>query len=170
MKLIQEGDHKAFQTFYDFTVDQLTIFLRSQTNLEAEDLLSQIYINIWEKSDNFDPEKGSVKAWMFTIARNIMISEHRKRREEISIYELEEILEDKTQNVEKEADDLLNNQKLYKAMSRLKKEFKDVIIFRFLEGYSIEETSQIMAISNANVRITQHRAIKELRKILQKNS
>ena len=38
------------------------------------------------------------------------------------------------------------------------------------EGYSIEETSQIMAISNANVRITQHRAIKELRKILQKNS
>lgn len=169
MKLVQEGDHKAFQTFYEFTVDQLAIYLRSQTNLEVEDLLSQIYITIWEKSRQYDPEKGSVKAWMYTMARNIMISEHRRRKEETSIYELEEILEDETQNVERDADSFLNNEKLYKALNKLKKEFKDVIIFRFLEGYSIEETSQILNISNANVRITQHRAIKELRKILEKN-
>ncbi len=45
----------------------------------AEELMQEAMMSVWNKAALFDPEKGAVSAWIFTIARNLVISAFRKQ-------------------------------------------------------------------------------------------
>ena len=58
----------------------------------AEDLVQETLLRAWKNADILDESQGSVRAWLFTVARNIVIDESRTRRysSEIPVDELPE--------------------------------------------------------------------------------
>ncbi len=69
---IASGSRTAFDALYRATSAKLFgICLHFLTDRgEAEDLLQEIYANIWRKAAQFDAERASAGAWLSMIARN----------------------------------------------------------------------------------------------------
>src|SRR5262245_55662451 len=47
---------------------------------EAEDVLQEIFLQIWREAAKFDPSRASVKTWLFTIARSRSLDRYRSRK------------------------------------------------------------------------------------------
>jgi RNA polymerase sigma factor (sigma-70 family) len=79
------GDQTAFRALYDCTSGRLfAICLRIARNRTlAEDFLQEAYARVWERSPQFDPQRGSALAWMIALTRNHAIDVIRTRGREV---------------------------------------------------------------------------------------
>src|SRR5215467_4852425 len=70
MELIKSGDHDAFaelfERYYRLVLSIAVRILRNRT--EAEDLMQDVFFEIYRKGDNFDPARGSAKSWIMRFA------------------------------------------------------------------------------------------------------
>lgn len=64
---------KSFEILFNYYVPRLVSFMRATRISEkiADELAQEVMIKVWRKADMFDPLRGNVSAWIFTIARNI---------------------------------------------------------------------------------------------------
>ena len=69
---IASGDQQALGLLYDRYADVLlAVGLRMLKNQgEAEDLLHDVFVEAWRKAADFDPARGSVRAWLVTRTRS----------------------------------------------------------------------------------------------------
>jgi RNA polymerase sigma-70 factor (ECF subfamily) len=81
LKRIMRGDQNAFSQFYDRYSSLLytTVLRIVRSTEEAEDLLQEIFMQIWNKADLFSESKGSVYTWVVTIARRKAIDKLRSQ-------------------------------------------------------------------------------------------
>src|SRR5215813_3630325 len=82
MKAIQAEDADALSQLYDrYNGILKALILRVIHNdAEADDLLQEIFMEIWNHAKNFAPEKGKPLGWMVTLARRRAIDALRKRQ------------------------------------------------------------------------------------------
>ncbi|MGX5668390.1 sigma-70 family RNA polymerase sigma factor [Rhizobium daejeonense] len=75
-------DIAAFEKlFRHFGPKVKTYMLKQTKNLHmAEELMQETMITVWRKADLYDAARGTVSAWIFTIARNLFISACRKQK------------------------------------------------------------------------------------------
>lgn len=82
MKRIAQKDHRALEELYDLystlLYSVLVKVLRHEQ--EAEEMLQEVFLKIWEKAPNFDAQRGNVYAWLVTLARNRAIDRIRTER------------------------------------------------------------------------------------------
>lgn len=45
----------------------------------AEELVQDVFVRVWRNADGFDPERASVRTWLYAIARNALIDLERRR-------------------------------------------------------------------------------------------
>ncbi len=66
------GDQAAFTKFYDATQRQVYgLLLRMLKNpATAEEVLLDVYLQAWRQASSYDTSRGSVLAWLMTIARS----------------------------------------------------------------------------------------------------
>ena len=69
---LRRGDAAALSALYDrYARVVLALVLRIVGNrAEAEDLLQEVFLQAWRRAPEYDPQRGSFSAWLFTIARN----------------------------------------------------------------------------------------------------
>ncbi|MFN0186456.1 MAG: sigma-70 family RNA polymerase sigma factor [Aquabacterium sp.] len=74
------GDRAAFRQLYDRASGQLfAVILRIQRDREvAEDLLQEVFVNIWRAAGGFDAQQSQPMTWMTQIARNRAIDSLRR--------------------------------------------------------------------------------------------
>ena len=72
------------------------------------------------------------------------------------------------QNVEVEAVRALEHQALVTAMSKLKSDYREVLLLRFVEGYGAADVGKMTGRSEGAVRTLQHRALDRLRRELER--
>jgi len=75
------GDPHALAEVYDLfagLVNGLAIrILRNRS--EAEDVVQEVFVQAWRQAGRFDPRRGSVEAWLCTIARTRALDRLRRR-------------------------------------------------------------------------------------------
>lgn len=78
---IAQGDRVAFAELYDrFNRPLFATALRIlREPTDAEDVVHDIFLVIWEKASTFDPSRGSAFAWAVTLTRNKSIDRQRSR-------------------------------------------------------------------------------------------
>src|SRR5664279_3263434 len=84
---VRAGDQQALSELYDRyskVVYGVALRILHDTG-EAEDLLQEIFLQLWRKPDAFDSSRGSLAAWLAVIARHRSIDRLRKRRPETDI-------------------------------------------------------------------------------------
>jgi RNA polymerase sigma-70 factor, ECF subfamily len=81
MRGVVRRDRAAFAALYDQTAPQLFgIAMRIlRQREEAEDVLQETFVAVWDRAASFDPGRGSVMTWLVTILRHRAIDRRRRR-------------------------------------------------------------------------------------------
>ncbi|MGD9835362.1 MAG: sigma-70 family RNA polymerase sigma factor [Piscinibacter sp.] len=74
------GDRAAFATLYERTSAHLfAVILRIQRDrAQAEDILQEVYVNVWRSAQSFDAAQSQPLTWLTSIARNRAIDSLRR--------------------------------------------------------------------------------------------
>lgn len=71
MQCIAGGDEKAFESLYDrYAATLYAVCLRVlRREADAAEVLSEIFLEVWEKADRYEPQRGSTRGFLVTLAR-----------------------------------------------------------------------------------------------------
>ena len=81
MKKIKAKDADALSKLYDL-YDRLLfgmIISIVKSKEEAEDVLQEVFVNVWQKAHTFNENRGNVYSWLVTLARNRAIDRIRSK-------------------------------------------------------------------------------------------
>ena len=81
MRRIQTRDVDGLSGLYDHYASFLfgLILAIVHKHSEAEDLLQEVFVQVWERADTYNPDRGGVYAWLVTLTRNRAIDRTRSR-------------------------------------------------------------------------------------------
>lgn len=138
----------------------------------CEDLVQEVYIKVIKSYESFKGD-SSEKTWLFSIARHITIDYFRsmkRKRKRISEFfdwnEKGQLIQDQNPLPEEIA---LQNERMknvYRYLDKCNNDQKSVLVLRYIQAFSIQETADILNFSVSKVKTTQHRGIKTLRKYI----
>lgn len=165
---LQDKDKEAFIKAYDLYLDSIYrfIFFKVGNKEEAEDLTSAVFLKAWDYiQTNKLKEFKTLKALLYKIARNTVIDHYRKnnQKQEIGLDDID--VADERINLSKALDLKNDYQLIEKKLSELKDEYREVIIFRYINELSISEIAKILDKSQGNVRVLIFRAMNALKNI-----
>jgi RNA polymerase sigma-70 factor (ECF subfamily) len=136
---------------------------------DAEDLVQETFLNVFRYLKDFRYET-KFKNWLYRIATSTCIKKRRKSKfapeRELS---LEEFIPKEGAEVQERVPDwalmpldrLLNEElakTIHRAILSLPEKYRLVMVLRDVEGFSTEETAQILNLSSSNVKVRLHRA------------
>lgn len=161
----QSGNREAFGLIYDEYSGKIYkfIFFRVGHKEVAEDILSDTFVKAWNKIDQVNSYKA-LSSWLYQVAKNNVIDYYRIKREIVALEEVESILED-PKNLIEEANLNLEQKKLFDLVLQLPKDQSAVIRYKFFEELETAEIAQIMNKTEGAVRVIQHRAVGNLKKL-----
>ncbi len=156
---------RSFNKIYDNYVEKIYrfVYLKVSSNDIAEDLTSETFLKFWEKTNN-NERVDNPQAFLYQVARNLVVDHYREKgRTQIVSADNVSITDPKEGPREKS---FVNSelQEAEKAMSNLKEEYKDVLIWYYLDEMTVPEISDITNKSEGAVRVQVHRALNALRK------
>ena len=141
---------------------------------DAQDLVQETYYKAYRHFDKFQSGTNS-KAWMFMILKNTFINDYRKSKREPYKLDYEQIQNfyenvksDRSEenNLDKEFYNDLFDDELTEAIDQLPTKMREVFLLCDLEGYSYEETAELVDCPIGTVRSRLHRARHMLQDIL----
>ena len=110
------------------------------------------------------------QVYRYQIARNLITDYYREKgRTQIISVEHQTIV-DPSFNIEEKANLNLDLQRVYAVLEQLKDEYKEVIIWHYVEDLSVSEIAKILKKPEGTVRVILHRALTALKSRLNKNS
>src|SRR3989338_3734654 len=166
VKLVQDGDHQAFSRLYDIFIDPIYRYVYYRVNsADAEDLVETVFLKVWENIRQYKPKKKSFSAWVFRIAHNLVVDYYRAAKDR-NFEELDMQIadQDRQHNPIKTVQNILDNQTLKIALRKLKKPYRDLVVYKFINELSNREIAEILGKSEGSLRILQFRALKALKK------
>lgn len=133
----------------------------------AEDLTAETFFKVVRAAARFDPGKGTPKAWILAVARNVLIDWRRRARlrQYVSIGSMHDLACDAPSPEER----LLKEEEAGRtldALAALSVADRELIGLRYGSGLDTAEMAQILGISEGNVRTRVSRALGRLRKVL----
>ena len=166
-----EGNVDAFGQLYMLHIDAIYryIYFRVGEASEAEDLTEQVFLNAWEALPGYKHLGNPFTSWLYRIAHNIVVDHYRlnkTRANSINQYqqEYEDQFEKSALQQVIDNEDITN---LARAISRLNDDQQQVIILRFIEGYSHKEVAKVLDKNEGACRMIQYRALVNLQQMLQ---
>lgn len=165
---VKNSDHEAFSVLYDILVHPLYqyIYYRVKTE-DAEDLLETVFLKVWENIHKYTPGKNAFSAWVFRIAHNLIIDYYRSAKDR-DIAELTIDIQDRKRehNPIDRIENSFDKGVLKVAISKIRKVYRDILIYKFINDFSNKEIADILKRSEGSVRILQFRALKALKAVL----
>jgi len=163
-----KGDTAAFGALYDRYVEAVYryVYYRVHSDTDAEDLVSDVFMRALRAIPRYEPRQAFL-AWLYRIARNAVIDRARRTRIQISF---EDALAHPgvDQIVEPDAGllALADKETVRAAIARLTPLQQEVIVLRFVEGYSTSEIANLVGKREGTVRGIQFRALEMLRTLI----
>ncbi len=162
------GDVAAFGLLYDRHVEAVYryVYYRVRDDAEAEDVTSDVFMRALKAIPRYEPRQAFL-AWLYRIARNAVIDRARRGGRQVSF---EDALRHPDADRVVEPDDELlarsDSDALRRALAKLTPLQQEVVVLRFLEGFSTQEIARIVGKREGTVRGIQFRAIGALRQLI----
>lgn len=82
LSAIAGGSRESFSTLYDhFSASLFGIaYGVTRNHAEAQEILQEAFLAIWNKADRYDPKLGKATTWLIQVTRNLAIDHLRKRQ------------------------------------------------------------------------------------------
>ena len=149
-----------FAVVFERHVDAIHRYLSFRVGPDiAEDLTAETFARAFAARRRYQVDRGSVKAWLFGIATNLVRENHRDEQRRIkALARSNEDLRRSTDGVAQVADRL----RLAAALASLKPEWRSVVLVVGIGGLSYEETAAALHIPIGTVRSRYSRARTQL--------
>jgi RNA polymerase sigma-70 factor (ECF subfamily) len=176
MIAVQSGDKTALKKLYDRFSKILfgMIYKILHNKEEAEDLLQEIFVKIWNRADQYDPSRGTVYSFIATLARNRAIDRTRsrafknRRKDDYVINDDEYSFHLSTDNPNPEEKIELSERAVgvRKALAELNKKERQVLYISYFEGLSQSEIAEKIDIPLGTVKYRMRQGMIKLRDML----
>ena len=167
--LVQKGDHDAFASIYDIFIDHIYRYVYYRVRQEdAEDLVETVFLKVWENIEKYSNQKNkSFSAWIFRITHNLVVDYYRAAKDrDFDELKVDIAASERDHSPIKNTEKVLDNEVLRSAILKLKKNYQDVIVYKFVNELDNSEIAAILNRSEGSLRILQFRALKALKEIL----
>ncbi len=163
----KNGDKSAFGIIYKEYYQRIYRYCRINlySKVAAEDVCQDVFIKAWKALPGFTLKNGgTLQAFLFRIARNLIIDISRKKKE-VSIDEAleiptdEDLIEDLSKKTEIE--------QVKKAFEKLEDRDRQIIFLRYFEDLSHSEVAKIIGIREGALRVRTIRLLKKLKTIIE---
>lgn len=129
---------------------------------DAEDLLQDMYLKLWQKRDNL-PEEATKEAYLVSMIRRLHIDQQRLKRLDTSVELKNEEGPPDERSLDHQVDSRDEAQQMEGLISRLPERDGKIIRMNLMEERSYEEIEQDTGLSQGNIRIIVMRTKQKLR-------
>jgi len=169
MEALQQRDVESLSELYDRhhrTAFALAYRALGDRGL-AEDVLQDTFLAVWRQAGSYRPERGTVRAWLFSIVRHRAIDMARKRqntngdvpldRHEYSL-DYPDAWDEVSQN--------LDRQRVLQAMALLPPEQREALSLSYFSGYTCQEIAMQTGAPLGTVKGRMRLGLQKLRTVL----
>lgn len=135
-------------------------YLRGHGVADADDVLSEVFLQVARSLHRFRGDDDHLRAWVFTIARNRVVDGHRRRSARPAIADAP--VPERAAPAQAEPLD----PELIAALAQLTPDQREVVVLRFVADLPLEEVASITGRTEGAVKSMQHRALAQLARIL----
>lgn len=175
MRRVQAGDMGAFEELVETHQARVvgTIAKMLGDDMDSEDLAQQVFLRVWKSASRYEPN-AKFTTWLFTITRNLVFNEIRRRkRHPVSSLERTEddrpALDPEDHTMQGPAHSLLDQElqeAIQRAIDSLPEAQRMAIILRRFENMPYEEIAEVLELTVPAVKSVLFRARTELRERL----
>jgi len=172
VKRAKKGEAEAFGQLYDEHMPRIFrfIFLKVGRKETAEDLAHEVFLSAWQNIGNYEFRGFPFSSWLYRIANNAVIDYYRTSKNISDLESLPEEFFSEAPGIAGEIDKGIDLKIIQSALAKLEANQQNVLIMKFVDELSNKEIAEIIGKSEGAVRVIQHRAIKNLKKIIEKNA
>lgn len=163
---IRQYDTEALAQVYDEYYDRIYRYVYRYLGQAdaAEDLTAQVFLRLLKALHSGSCPRTSLSAWLYRVAHNLVVDAF--RRSQPAELELAEWLKGAEADLVYTVEQMLQMERIRRALLQLTPSQQQVIMLRFLEGLETSEIARILGKSEGAVGALQHRALVALRQIL----
>ncbi len=113
-------------------------------------------------------ERSPFRVWLFRIARNHVVSHYRRSALRTTVGEVPDWIADEHRGPAELAETSITIQEIFAAVEQLPPAQREVIQLRFGAGMTVAETAEALDKNETNVKVLQHKGVKRLKEILER--
>jgi RNA polymerase sigma-70 factor (ECF subfamily) len=161
------GDPEAFARLYDAYVERVTryVFFRVSEPVDTEDLVAQVFLKAWENLERYKMGSSPFIAWLYTIARNLVIDHYRTKKSALPLEEAIALPSD-LEMPDEEAQTRFDLQAMRDALQFLTSDQQQALILKYIAGLPNDSIAKIMKKQEGTIRGLQMRALQTLSKYM----
>ncbi len=125
----------------------------------AEEVVQETFARAWRARHRFDPEVGSLRTWLFSIERNLLVDLGRARARR----ELPAPVEPAGDSVPDRTESVLTSWQVETAIGRLTPEHRTVLVAVYFRGHTSREVAGQLGLPEGTVRSRLYYALRSLR-------
>ena len=143
------------------------LYLTGNDRQWAEDVVQETLVRAWRNADRLDRESIGVRAWLYTVARNLVIDGRRSskvRPHEVDAAPLE------TMTIPDDSENSLSAMVIADALQALSPKHREALAETYLRDRTIEEAARVLGVPQGTVKSRVYYALRALRHALEKDA
>jgi RNA polymerase sigma-70 factor (ECF subfamily) len=178
MSRLREGERDAIAELFRRHSGPIYRFGRKilRDSGEADDLVQEVFLYVFRRSELFDPSKGTARSWIFQIAYTQALLKRRKLKS-IGFYSSAAVDDrcvtqscvDLLTRYEMTVEGLFGKNGWKRIVEDLTEGQRETFRLHFFEGYTFAEIAEKLGQSYANIRNHHYRGLEKVRKCLAEN-
>lgn len=172
IKQAKRGDKRAAAEIYNRNYEAVFHFIsyRVGSRSTAEDLTADVFIKMLENLDTYQHRGRPLVAWLYTIARNLVIDHYRQNDKSETLPIKDNLLAGEHGHPPEVMEQHQSQNCFRRALYHLTEPQRSVITHKILDERTTNETASIMGKSERAVRSLQYRALQALEKALEEEN
>lgn len=165
----QQGNPQAIARIYDSFFDPIYQFLRWRVDdpAVAEDLTSEVFLKLLTALQDARAPRVTLRGWLFRVARNVLTDHYRGAAPTVPWDEDAPLVQDG--DLEADFGAVHDMDRVLNVMGMLAPDQQEVLILRFGQMLSLQETAESLGKSVSATKSLQFRAVDTLRRLLAEN-
>jgi RNA polymerase sigma-70 factor, ECF subfamily len=157
---------KHFFRIYEDEADALFRFVsfRMADREKTLDIVQESYFRLWKVMVEKKPD--NVRAYLYRIARNLLIDEYRAKKDVTSLETLVEAGFDIKKEESIDSHEKLDLQNALEVLQALPEKYKETLWLRMVEGWAVQDIASSLEETESNISVRIYRGMKLLRKAI----
>ncbi len=164
LRLAASGDPAAFGALWRDTHPSLLRYLRLSAGEAAEDLASEVWLEVARRIARFRGGELEFRGWLFTMARRRLIDQHRyqTRHPELPTADTDRLDRPAADDTVAAALEGISTETALAFIATLPRDQAEIIVLRVVVGLDAAQVARIVGKSPGAVRVAAHRGLRTL--------
>lgn len=159
----RRGDPRGFDDLVRWLEGPLLGFLTARGADDPDGTANEVLVRAFRRIDGFEGGRVAFRAWIFRIARNALVDEHRRRSSRPPTVPMAPDALPDAPTLDSRLDHVGERERVEVMLACLTGEQREVLLLRVVAGLSVDETAEVLGRRAGAVRMLQHRALVRLR-------